>query len=68
MVLGQPIQSEEDAYTYRYPFAGGFGLGPVEVRFLAGTFQDDAGNLSGEASETFTVTGATADPWSVRWT
>src|SRR5690606_27317236 len=30
--------------TYRYTFTGEFAEGPVDVQFLAGSFQDQAGN------------------------
>ena len=34
------------ASTYRYPFTGAFGIGPVGVNFLAGSFFDRAGNAN----------------------
>ena len=61
MTLGQPAEWEPDDLTYRYSFTGDFGLGAVEVRFLAAASEakDDSQNVA--TSETFTVTGATAN-------
>ncbi len=41
--------------TYRYPFTGDFGVGSVNVSFIAGSWQDNAGNVNLAESESFSV-------------
>ncbi len=41
--------------TYRYPFTGDFGVGSVNVSFIAGSWQDHAGNVNLAESESFSV-------------
>ena len=48
--------------TYRYAFSGGFVVGTVTVDFLAGSFQDLAGNANAGEMESFTVTQADTTP------
>lgn len=44
-----------DGKTWRYRFSGRFDPGLVIVRFVAGTWQDNAGNLGVESDGTFNV-------------
>ena len=48
--------------TYRYTFTGDFVVGTVTVDFLAGSFQDLAGNANASETESFTVTQADTTP------
>ena len=41
--------------TYRYGFTGDFVVGSVDVNFVAGTWQDNAGNANVAETESFTV-------------
>jgi len=45
--------------TYRYAFTGSFGAGTVNVKFLAGSFADLAGNPNSLEAESFTALGPT---------
>ncbi|MEY3226396.1 MAG: hypothetical protein RLZZ536_1015, partial [Planctomycetota bacterium] len=60
VVLGQPVQSTDDPQVFIYPFTGSFDRGAVTINFTADSYEDDAGNKNAAATETFTVTGATA--------
>ena len=44
---------------YRYSFVGSFGIGPVTVDFIAGSWMDIAGNANLAITETFTVRSPT---------
>ena len=46
--------SETDV-TIRYPFLGEFGLGSVQVQFMAGSWTDIAGSLNPDNAESFRV-------------
>ena len=46
--------------TYRYSFSGRFTPGIVELNFVAGSWQDSAGNTSLGESQDFTAAGPTA--------
>ncbi len=46
---------------YRYSFTGAFGIGQVNVAFLANTWADNAGNGNAAASRSFTVTSSTVN-------
>ncbi len=48
--------------TYRYKFTGNIPEGTVNVRFLADSFADVAGNKNLTATQGFTVLGASAPP------
>ncbi len=41
--------------SYRYMFDGELAVGDVDVNFVAGTWQDNAGNVNVAETETFTV-------------
>ncbi len=47
---------------FEYNFTGSFGAGVVTVNFIAGSFQDNAGNYNKAASYSFTVTAPAAAP------
>ncbi len=44
-----------DGTTFRYTFTGAFVVGPVDVNFVAGTWQDNAENANLAETESFTV-------------
>ncbi|MFM7072750.1 MAG: hypothetical protein ACKO38_13260, partial [Planctomycetota bacterium] len=48
-----------DDTTFRYPVTGQFGIGDVEVRFIAKSFTDADDNESVASTATFTVAGPT---------
>ncbi len=48
--------------TYRYSLTGSFAEGPVQVDFLAGSFQDDAAVTNLARTEFFTVTALPTAP------
>ncbi|MGV2341317.1 MAG UNVERIFIED_CONTAM: hypothetical protein LVR18_47500 [Planctomycetaceae bacterium] len=56
VTIGQTPE-KVDAYTWKYPFTGQFGTGPVTVTFTGGGFRHVDGGESQETSQVFTVVG-----------
>ncbi len=55
VLTGTPTPVAGTASTYRYQFTGEFVVGPVDVNFVAATWQDHAGNANEAETESFTV-------------
>jgi hypothetical protein len=49
------VPTLQSGTTYRYNFTGDFGLGPVDVNLIVGSWADNSGNTNVAETETFTV-------------
>ena len=66
VVNGAPMRLAGDDHVYRYSFTGAFTTGTVTVEFIAGSFADDAGNLSDAQSNRFRAGEVTNQPPTVQ--